>query len=453
MLYYYISLLKFLIIFSFYTYSYESNCTGNCVENFRRKWPKLDFEFYYDQPNHSFSENGSFIDFPYSVFNQFPSESTLTTPSIIQTIPNLTTILPSSVTTSNIIHNRTESANCTKDENNSINITEAEPYLIKTSLHYLDKSSSLNITKENLTKHFQNKLIKVYEYGLQKQDNFEQDFLELNIQHIIIDEKKETIEIIYNLRKNGTLMSYEDVNNLMTLIPADLIHNLTGFPVITKVEAYNVKNTSEANTAQINWINLTSMLIILGLLLLLLFCTFCLYFCMCRKDREDWIENINQEISRSLPANSSSVQRLNEHINWNSVASSTDDLAASFSGTEIKKIDKSSQYDYSTLQSATKTWQTFPKRISSSSSVSNNGKQQFIPVHYNTNVTGRHNSDYDRISYIHSRETIQETHKHPNILEIKLSEETQSIVKEIRKELNRYNQRKILNDDSSTSEA
>lgn len=268
-------------------------------------------------------------------------------------------------------------------------------------------------------------------------------------------------------------MSYEDVNNLMTLIPADLIHNLTGFPVITKVEgkivsspfshclifiliffsAYNVKNTSEANTAQINWINLTSMLIILGLLLLLLFCTFCLYFCMCRKDREDWIENINQEISRSLPANSSSVQRLNEHINWNSVASSTDDLAASFSGTEIKKIDKSSQYDYSTLQSATKTWQTFPKRISSSSSVSNNVKQQFIPVHYNSNVTGRHNSDYDRISYIHSRETIQETHKHPNILEIKLSEETQSIVKEIRKELNRYNQRKILNDDSSTSEA
>lgn len=77
------------------------------MENFRRKWPKLDFEFYYDQPNHSFSENGSFIDFPYSVFNQFPSESTLTTPSIIQTIPNLTTILPSSVTTSNIIHNRT----------------------------------------------------------------------------------------------------------------------------------------------------------------------------------------------------------------------------------------------------------------------------------------------------------------------------------------------------------
>ncbi|OTF83095.1 hypothetical protein BLA29_010735 [Euroglyphus maynei] len=151
----------------------------------------------------------------------------------------------------------------------------------------------------------------------------------------------------------------------------------------------------------------------------------------------------------------SSIQNLNEHINWNSVASSTDDLASSFSGTDekIKKIDKSSQYDYSTLNSATKTWQTFPSRISSSSQ-SFSGKKQFIPVQYNSHIpAGRHNSDYDRISYIHSRETIQETHKHPNILEIKLSEETQSIVKEIRKELNRYNQRKILNDDSSTSEA
>ncbi|KAH9424162.1 hypothetical protein DERP_004344 [Dermatophagoides pteronyssinus] len=436
---FYIALLKILIIFSFFIYSHESNCTGNCVESFRRKWPKFDFEFYYDQQNHSTIENESFVDFPYSLIDQLSSEST---PKIIETITTTTTtIKPSSPTISNI-YNQTDLSNCTKKENNSITITEAE--LIKTSFHYIDKS--LNTSEEN----FRNKLIKVYEYGLQKQGNFKQDLLDVKIQNMIIDEPNGTIEIIYNLRNNGTLMSYEYANNLMTLVSAELIYNLTGFSVTSKIEAYNVKNSSEANTAQINWINLTSMLIILGLLSLLVFCIFCLYCCVCRKDREDWIENINQEISRSMPANSSSIQRLNEPTNWNSVASSTDDLAVSFSGTDIKKIDKSSQYDYSTLNSSTKNWQTFPTRISSASY---SGKQQFIPVQYNSHVTSRHNSDYDRISYIHSRETIQETHKHPNILEIKLSEETQSIVKEIRKELDRYNQRKILNDDSSTSEA
>ena len=56
------------------------------------------------------------------------------------------------------------------------------------------------------------------------------------IQNMIIDEPKETIEIIYNLRNNGTLMSYEYANNLMTLVSAELIYNLTGFSVTSKIE-------------------------------------------------------------------------------------------------------------------------------------------------------------------------------------------------------------------------
>ena len=81
----------------------ESNCTGNCVESFRRKWPKFDFEFYYDQQNHSTIENESFVDFPYSLIDQLSSEST---PKIIETITTTTTttttIKPSSPTISNI---------------------------------------------------------------------------------------------------------------------------------------------------------------------------------------------------------------------------------------------------------------------------------------------------------------------------------------------------------------
>lgn len=75
----------------------ESNCTGNCVESFRRKWPKLDFEFYHDhhhEQNHSFSENNSFVDFPYSLIS--PSEST-TTSSIISS----STIKPTATTNIN----------------------------------------------------------------------------------------------------------------------------------------------------------------------------------------------------------------------------------------------------------------------------------------------------------------------------------------------------------------
>ena len=53
---------------------------------------------------------------------------------------------------------------------------------------------------------------------------------------MIIDEPNGTIEIIYNLRNNGTLMSYEYADNLMTLVSAELIYNLTGFSVTSKIE-------------------------------------------------------------------------------------------------------------------------------------------------------------------------------------------------------------------------
>ena len=81
-----------------------------------------------------------------------------------------------------------------------------------------------------------------------------------------------------------------------------------------------------------------------------------------------------------------------------------------------------------------------------------------ISRNFSTGRTGTYpvnpNPDYDRISYIKTKETIEEKRKPSNIVEVQMSKETQSIVKEIRNELNRYNIKKIIDDAPiGTSEA
>lgn len=254
-------------------------------------------------------------------------------------------------------------------------------------------------------------------------------------------------------------------------------------------------------------------MILFGILLLLLL-ILCMVWCFICKDNDDddeWFQNVNTEIGRFRASNSD--ENLNDTISstttssstlnnrhkqmqqlyrqqqqnrWNSTSKSTDDLIESSSGR--RKSDKSSQYDFdgaSLISTATTTThQRFQNDVESRSvdtriptikiprmvaeTFTNNSENQNIRLNggnsqkkqitiekINPKITGLNlnDRDFDRISYTHSKEIIEETHKHPNILEIKLREETQSIVKEIKKELDRLNQRSIFNEDCSTSEA
>lgn len=72
------------------------------------------------------------------------------------------------------------------------------------------------------------------------------------------------------------------------------------------------------------------------------------------------------------------------------------------------------------------------------------GHERLIPIQYNV-------ADLDRVGYLRTLERIQEIRKRPPnvnmLVEAQMGEETQSIVKEIRRELNRYNFKKIIKED------
>lgn len=118
-----------------------------------------------------------------------------------------------------------------------------------------------------------------------------------------------------------------------------------------------------------------------------------------------------------------------------------------------KKMDKSSQYDYSGGYSHYHQTSYPDPNVSGLPGVYH--RERLIPIGTSYTDDGS-TSDYDRISYVRTQETLKETKYEPNILEIQLSKETQSIVSEIRKELNRYNFKKIIameSADQTTSEA
>lgn len=129
--------------------------------------------------------------------------------------------------------------------------------------------------------------------------------------------------------------------------------------------------------------------------------------------------------------------------------------AGTHSGTQSSdnKMDKSSQYDYSSGYSHYHQTSYPDPNVSGLPGVYH--RERLIPIGTSYTDDGS-TSDYDRISYVRTQETLKETKYEPNILEIQLSKETQSIVQEIRKELNRYNFKKIIameSADQTTSEA
>ena len=184
-----------------------------------------------------------------------------------------------------------------------------------------------------------------------------------------------------------------------------------------------------------SWFSMATLVSFLALILFLLLCIVLLYR-MYVSEKQKWLDRINKELNRVMPSDSLPEQEGEDNSHWNYAASTADSGSNSpRNEDQHNKLDKSSQYDYGS-------WKPV-------SHFQGHSSERLIPK------SDPANSDYDRISYVRSQETIQETVKSPNILEIRLSEETRSIVKEIRRELSRYNQRKILRPDheASTSDA
>ena len=193
---------------------------------------------------------------------------------------------------------------------------------------------------------------------------------------------------------------------------------------------------------------------------MLLLCIFLVTFLYTKyiNERRKWLDTINKELNRVTPSHSNNHDENEEeeeeehqsHWNYgqdqnlNEYNSNVQDSSTS----RVVKIDKSSQYDYSAFQSNRDTMQL------DKPSTDGYYRERLIPI--GNSVSQNYEPDYDRISYMRTHETLQEIKKYPNILEVQLNKETQSIVQEIRKELDRYNFKKIIsqpNSEHSSSEA
>ncbi|UXI19078.1 BR serine/threonine-protein kinase [Sarcoptes scabiei] len=488
----------FLIVFIFDQCYSSENCTDNfsspCHETIHREWPRFDFEFY-----------------DYEVFSSH-RQKTLSSSSL-ENNP-----IGSSIgKKSDLQTNHGENGTIEQWKGNNPN----ELQLLQTSFKL--KENFRIPQAVNLTEFFRQNLQQLYEIGWERHQPNNRIPLGVKVYAIKQNESDSNwINVVYNLEKEGKLISSEEAINGLSKITNDHLTNVTDFESYRNVEAYSLtsNNSSSSSTKKdnqsdnyVNYGSISFWMILFGILLLLLL-ILCMVWCFICKDNDDddeWFQNVNTEIGRFRASNSD--ENLNDTISstttssstlnnrhkqmqqlyrqqqqnrWNSTSKSTDDLIESSSGR--RKSDKSSQYDFdgaSLISTATTTThQRFQNDVESRSvdtriptikiprmvaeTFTNNSENQNIRLNggnsqkkqitiekINPKITdlNLNDRDFDRISYTHSKEIIEETHKHPNILEIKLREETQSIVKEIKKELDRLNQRSIFNEDCSTSEA
>ena len=205
--------------------------------------------------------------------------------------------------------------------------------------------------------------------------------------------------------------------------------------------AYNT-----VTSAKVEYMSNIASILTIVILLVIFIALILLFYLIYRREKRRWLDSINRDLNRVMPSTSSIEQEDNSHWNYGmrDGEEGEEKKPTKVAQSNLKKIDQSSQYDYTPFN---ENGENPNNQISNQDIPYSN--ERLIPI---STILGKH-LDYDKISYIRSQETIKETQKYPNILEIKLSEETQSIVKEIRKELNRYNVKKIISDDNSTSEA
>lgn len=170
-----------------------------------------------------------------------------------------------------------------------------------------------------------------------------------------------------------------------------------------------------------------------------------------------WLYIMNSEINQSL-----GNTRPGSYTSTRSRRGGRDNQGFDQSSEQSRERVRASQTDQGSQcedQYLASNIRTIPIRLSTSEKEDekplDHGRERLIPTGTNLASFGNNpNYDYDKISYVKTQEVIQEIEKHPNIFEIKLSKETESIVKEIRKELNRYNFKKIIAEqENSTSDA
>lgn len=294
-----------------------------------------------------------------------------------------------------------------------------------------------------------------------------------------MDNSSQTIDAIYYLERDGVLLPFEDAVKVMSFASTDFIYNQTGYEVVDKVRRYNDDGRTPHNSAAatlISWFSLgwlITLLLVLSSCLLLI----ALLYLKHRRERRQWLESINRDINRVMPSHSTRSKEVKDRSHWNygqdeeeEEEDEEDDEDEENEGgggnatggttaaqSSDNKMDKSSQYDYS--GGPYSGYSDYHQRSYPDPNVSGlpgvYHRERLIPLG-TSSIDDGSSSDYDRISYVRTQETLKETKYQPNILEIQLSKETQSIVQEIRKELNRYNFKKIIaqeSADQTTSDA
>ncbi|KAI2795997.1 hypothetical protein BLOT_016200 [Blomia tropicalis] len=471
-----------------------ANCTANCV-NERREWPQFNFEFYDEHSGDGEPPNPTEV--TYSIVStlpgaqdHFPTLSLNITPTSVTLKPIETSTIRSSLTTTNELVTiestkvlEHDSISNTKNCVDHINTSSVVSNLSQNYLsNYLLRSTfkNGNQTNGNLTQNFtdqiQDQLQLIYEYALEKQreqltntrrlfrrqistlqsSGNNNSLVNLTIWDIQSDQTLKTIDVVYYIQRNGILIPYDDANKIMSFVSNDYIYNETGLEVVHKIRRY-IEEEWTGQSVNFSWLNLY-LFIILSILLILCLITVLLLYMKHRKDKQKWLETIHKELSRAKPKRTRSNESVKEEeiedqSHWNYGMDDDDDEYDEQQGRTYRTrnietgpsstMDKGIQYDY------TARYITDAGSLSRSATTPGYYRERLIPIHNNTSPAS--DPEYDRISYIRTQETLKETKRHPNILEIQLSKETQSIVQEIRNELNRYNFKKIIEGNQETS--
>lgn len=53
---------------------------------------------------------------------------------------------------------------------------------------------------------------------------------------IQVDNSIQTVDVIYYVKRRDILLPYEDAAKVMSFVPEDVIHNITGYEIVHKVQ-------------------------------------------------------------------------------------------------------------------------------------------------------------------------------------------------------------------------
>ncbi|CAG2104553.1 unnamed protein product [Medioppia subpectinata] len=237
------------------------------------------------------------------------------------------------------------------------------------------------------------------------------------------------IQVVYYVEKNGILLPYEDIERALSFIPDKKYSEMI---------AYNVVKAAKLE------LNLIALILISCSAIIIIMCVIMggFLFCKYRSERRKWMDAFNSQLNRVSPDN---------QIHWRTVSQPMDPKSTA-SDTQIKdkNTDKSNEFQYLRFESNTSKASLISKGTQSESSLQME-KQKVIPIPIgklidrstdSTDATDRKASnEYTATTYVTTREIetdSSEENRIPHIITVQMSSQTESIIRAIRSELNKF---------------